>query len=71
LWYKTSKDYSLERYTYSDFAGTIDERKITLGCDFHLETNLISRESKKHPMVAIYSVEEEYVATTSTSFQAL
>ena len=43
----TSKYNYLVRYTYSDFVGSIDDRKITSRYAFHMAKGLISRASKK------------------------
>ena len=45
LWYTHSPDSTLTWYTGSDFAGSIDDRKITYGYAFHLGTIMISWES--------------------------
>jgi len=71
LWYTTSQDFSLARYTESDFAISINDKKNTSDCAFHLETNLISWESKKQSIVAISSAKVEYVIATSTSCQVV
>ena len=69
LWYTQSDDYHLSGYTDSDFLGILDDRKSTSRHAFHLGMNLISWESKKHPIVSIYFTEVEYVIATSTSYQ--
>jgi hypothetical protein len=71
LWYTQSDDNHLSGYTDIDFAGNLDDKKITSGHDFHLGMNLISWASKKQPIVSIYSAEAEYVAATSTSCQVV
>jgi hypothetical protein len=71
LWYTKYDNNQLFGYTDSDFAGNLDDRKITSGHAFHLGTNLISWASKKQPIVSISSAEAKYVATTSSSCQAM
>jgi hypothetical protein len=71
LWYTQSEDNHLSGYTDSDFAGSLDDRKSTLGYAFHLGTNLISWASNKQPIVSISSAEAEYVVATSSSCQAV
>jgi hypothetical protein len=71
LWYTKSDNNQLSGYTDNDFAGSLDDRKITSGHAFHLGTNLISWASKKQPIVSISSTEAEYVTATSSSFQAV
>ena len=71
LWYTQSDDNHLSGYIDSDFAGSLDYRKSTSGHVFHLGMNLISWASKKQPIVSISSVETEYVAATSASYQVV
>jgi hypothetical protein len=71
LWYTQSDDKHLSGYTDSGFAGSLDDRKNTSEHSFHPGTNLISSASKKQPTVSISSVEAEYVAATSASYQAV
>ena len=47
LWYTASPDSMLTGYTDSDYAGSIDDRKSTLGYAFLFGKNLISWASKK------------------------
>jgi hypothetical protein len=68
-WYTQYDDNHLSGYTDNDFAGSLDDRKITSGHVFHLGMNLISWASKKQPIVSISSTEVEYVIATSTSCQ--
>jgi hypothetical protein len=71
LWYTKSNSNQLSRYTDSDFAGSLDDMKITSGHVFQLGMNLISWASKKQPIVSISYAEAKYVAATSNSFQAV
>jgi hypothetical protein len=71
LWYTTSEYHSHTGYKDSNFAGNIGYIKITSRYAFHFGTNLISCASKKQPIVAISSIEKEYVVATSTSFQVV
>jgi hypothetical protein len=70
LYSNTSNDF-LVGYTDSDFAGSMDDRKSTSGYVFHLGSGVISWASKKQPIVTISSTEVEYVATTTTTCQAV
>ena len=58
-------------YTDSDFAGSLDDRKIASGYIFHLGLGAISWASKKQPIVTISSTEAEYVAATTAACQAV
>ena len=57
--------------TDSDFEGSLHDRKSTSGFVFHLGLGVISRASKKQPIVTLSSAEAEYVATTSPTCQAV
>ena len=46
-------DSILRRYTNSDFAGSLDDRKNTFGYAFHLGTNMTSWASQKQPIVSM------------------
>ena len=58
-------------YTDSDWAGDIATRKSTSGCAFHLGSAVFSCSSKKQQVVALLTVEEEYIAATSCATQAI
>ena len=47
LWYTHTPDSTLTGYIDSDFAGSLEDRKITFGYASHLGKNLIYWESKK------------------------
>lgn len=69
--YSKANKFGLIGYTDSDFAGSIDDKKSTLGYIFHLGLGAVSWASKKQPVVTISSAEVEYVAATSTACQAV
>ena len=71
LWYTHTPDSTLTGYTESDFASSLDDRKITFGYAFHLGTNLISWASQKQPIVNIFSTEADYVESTTTNCHAV
>ena len=70
LWYTHTPDSTLTGYTDSDFVGSLDDRKSTYGCAFHLGTNMISWASQKQPIVIMSYAEAEYVATTTAACHA-
>ena len=69
--YASTKEKDLIGYTDSDFACSLDDRKRSSGFVFHLGSGVISWASKKQPIVTLSLVEEEYVAATSTTCQAV
>jgi hypothetical protein len=71
IWYRKSKEFILIGFTDSDWAGSIEDRKSTLGSCFILGTGVVSWNSKKQATVALSSTEAEYVAATATSCQAV
>ena len=68
--YESTENNDLIGYTYSDFAGNFD-RKRTYGYVFHIGPGVIAWASKKQSIVTLSSVKQEYVATTSTTCQAV
>ena len=71
LWYTHTLDSTHTGYTDSDFAGGIDDRKITSSYAFHLGTNLISWASHKQPIVSMSYAKAKYVAATTPAFHAV
>ena len=71
LWYTHTPDITLTGYTDNDFAGILDDRKITSSYAFHLSTNLISWASQKQPIVSMSSAEAENVAATTAACHAV
>eukprot|EP00253_Pinus_taeda_P021556 PITA_21556 len=55
----------------SDWAGSVDDRKSTSSYVFHMSSGAISWASKKQPIVALSTVEAEYVAATAAACQAV
>ena len=58
-------------YSDLDWGRNIDDRKSTSGKCFSLGSGMITWSSKKQSMVALSSIEAEYIAITSASAQAL
>eukprot|EP00253_Pinus_taeda_P033015 PITA_33015 len=69
--YTLSECSDLVGYTDSDWAGSIDDRKSTSGYVFHMGSGTISWASKKQSIVALSTVEVEYVAATAAACQAV
>ena len=69
--FRKTKDFSLQGFTDSDWAGSIEDRKSTSGNCFVLGTGAISWSSKKQATVALSSTEAEYVAACASACQAV
>ena len=53
--YTSSLNFELIRYTDSDFAGSVDDRKSTSGYVFSLGSRAVAWASKKQPIVTLSS----------------
>jgi hypothetical protein len=51
--------------------GSVVDRKITFGCCFSLGSSMISWQSRKKSIIALSTVEVEYIATCSASCEAI
>eukprot|EP00253_Pinus_taeda_P029362 PITA_29362 len=60
--YTVSECSDLVGYTNNDWAGSVDDRKSTSGYIFHMGSGAISWASKKRPIVALSTVEAEYLS---------
>ena len=69
--YTTTSHFRLVGYTKSDWVGSVDDRKSTLGYVFHLGCEAISQASKKQPIVSLSTVEVEYVTATAAACQTI
>eukprot|EP00253_Pinus_taeda_P024114 PITA_24114 len=69
--YTTSECSYLIGYTDSDWAGSVEDRKSTSGYVFHMGSGAISWASRKQPIVALSTVEAEYVAATVAACQEI
>jgi hypothetical protein len=67
LRYVSDGEMKLQGYTDSDWAGSIVDRKSTLGCCFSLGSSMISWLSRKQMSVALSTIEVEYIATSVAS----
>ncbi|XP_039134342.1 secreted RxLR effector protein 161-like [Dioscorea cayenensis subsp. rotundata] len=61
----------LVRYSDSDLAGDVDDRKSTTGVVYFLGPNLITWMSPKQKVVALSSCEAEYIAATMAACQGI
>ena len=69
LWYSKDSNACLAEYSDVDWAGSVDDRKSTLGGCFYLGNNLVSWMSKKQNFVSLSIAEAEYIATDSCCTQ--
>ena len=67
----TSGDVRLLGYTDADWASSVVDRKSTFGCCFSLGSASISWMSRKQKLVALSTVETEYIATSMASCEAV
>ena len=70
LHYSADSDMHLVGYTDSDWAGSVEDRKITSGCCFSLGSAVISWFSRKQTSVALSS-EAEYIAACMAARDAV
>ncbi|XP_074277770.1 secreted RxLR effector protein 161-like [Silene latifolia] len=71
IFYSKVSDFKLVGYTDSDWAGCLDDRKITSGYVFTLGSGAISWSSKKQETVALSSSKAEYAAISLATCQAI
>nr|GEU81061.1 retrovirus-related Pol polyprotein from transposon TNT 1-94 [Tanacetum cinerariifolium] len=69
--YSTSEDFKLVGYSDSDWAGSKDDERSTLGILFFLGNNAFTLSSKKKPIVTLSSCKAEYVVATSCVCHAI
>jgi hypothetical protein len=69
--YTSDSDFKLIGYTDNDFVVSVDDRKSTLGYVFSFGSRVVAWASKKHPIVTLSSVEDEYVEATTTACQTV
>eukprot|EP00253_Pinus_taeda_P030134 PITA_30134 len=69
--YTTSECSDLIGYTDSDWVRSVDYRKSTSGYVFHMGSGAISWASKKQSIVALSTVEAEYVVAIAAACQAV
>jgi hypothetical protein len=71
LSYDGDHDFILSGYTDVDWAGSVSDRKITLGCCFSLGSTMISWQSRKKSIISLITTEVEYIVACSTSCKAI
>ena len=70
---KSESDLSLVGYSDSDWGGSLEDRRSTTGYVFMLKSDgpPISWKCKKHPTVALFSCEAEYMALAASIQEAM
>ena len=71
LKYEVNQKINLEGCVDSNWVGSAIDRKSTLGCSFSMGSGVISWFSRKQYCVALSTAEVEYVASCSTSCEAV
>ena len=71
LWYPRGGSLKLHGYSDADYAGSLVDRKNTLGIAHYLGPCLISWASKKQNSVALSTAESEYVSAALCCAQIL
>ncbi|GKU94475.1 hypothetical protein SLEP1_g7971 [Rubroshorea leprosula] len=71
LFYKNGEKSELFRFTNSDFARDLDDRKSTSSYVFIMGTTAISWTSRKQSIVTLSTTEAEFVAATTCACQAI
>ena len=71
LYYGRDHDYKLYGYMDLDWAGSVADRKSTLGGCYFLGSSMISWFSTKQFSLSLSTAEAEYIATCSTCCEAI
>jgi hypothetical protein len=71
LCYTRDHDFRLSSYIDSDWAGSVSDKKSTLGCCFSLGSSMISWQSRKQSSIALSTAEAKYIAACSASGEAI
>lgn len=71
LWYPRDTDLTLHAYTDADWAGSVDDKKITSGGAFYMGSRLVSWFSKKQSSISLSTTKAEYVVAASCYTQLL
>lgn len=69
--FRADVTYELVRYTDSHWAGFKDWRKLMASYTFLLSRGPVSHQSKQQAIVAFFSMEAKYIASTKTRKKAL
>ncbi|XP_057843998.2 secreted RxLR effector protein 161-like [Cryptomeria japonica] len=71
LLYPRNDNFTLLAYTDANWAGCVDDKKLTNGAAFFLGDSLVTWDNKKQDCTSLSTTKVEYVATTSCCTQLL
>lgn len=71
VFYKKEGNKDLAAFTYSDYAGCLEDRKSTSGYVFLLSSGAVAWSSKKQPIVTLSTTEVEFVAAAACACQSV
>jgi hypothetical protein len=71
LRYTSSNDIQLHGFTYSDWAGSVEDRKSTSGMCFSLGSAMISWGIRKQKSVSLSTTEAEYITACEACTEAI
>jgi hypothetical protein len=69
--YNGDHDFRMSGYIYSDWDGSVSDRKSTSGCCFSLGSTMISWQSRKKSSIALSTAKAEYIVACSASCEAI
>ena len=69
--YIDSSDVRLAGFTYSDWAGNVDDRRSITGYAFSIGSGVTTWSSEKQNIVSLSSAEAEYQAICATTCEAV
>jgi hypothetical protein len=71
LWYDADCDIILQGHAYSNWAGSVADRKSTSGCCFSLGSTMISCFNRKHTSMVLSTTKEKYITMCSANNEAM
>jgi hypothetical protein len=71
IFYKKGGREGLIRYTDSDYAGDLEDRKNTSGYAFMMGSGAFAWSSRKQPIVTLSTIEAEFVAAAACALQVV
>ncbi|XP_042521119.1 secreted RxLR effector protein 161-like [Macadamia integrifolia] len=71
LWYPKTNNFIVTAFSDADWAGSIDDRKITSGGAFFLGKSSVAWHRKKHESVSLSIAEAEYIVATTSCTQVI